>query len=237
MDIKTFKKELKEIGGVNKFGDPNLILVHGSTARWYANGPLKYTSERRCKQVEKKLESGLIVIQDHYYDVADDIWVIEEWIPPEFCKDHEQHRYVEDEKGEQIDFAGPFPSTGKYRALLRLEDNEGKPFNPDERVLQILRKAKLDRNEVLKHGETEQPTETEIQEQMEEYLYREEKKKQALRNGVSDMVRDAISPHKHRLHLANHTEGMHRDYRRGATYDPLAYDRLKEEKKLVISNN
>lgn len=237
MDIKTFKSQLKEIGGVNRFGDPNLILVHGSTARWHPNGPLKYTTGRKCKEVEKKREDGIITIEFQYYDIPQLCWVIEEWVPPELLKDHEQHRYCEDEKGEQIDMFGPFPTRGKYRTLLVLEDSEEKPINPDERVLQILRKAKVHRNEVLKHGETEQATEEEIQKQVEEYLYKQATKQKELKDNMDAMIDDAIKPHKHRLHLANHTEGMHRDFRRGKTYDPNAYDRLKEEKNLVISNN
>jgi len=236
MDIKTFKSQLKEIGGVNRFGDPNLVLVHGSTARWHPNGPLKYTTGRECKEVEVT-RGSFVCIEYQYRDIPQLCWVVEEWVPPELPKDHEKHRYCENEKGEQVDEFGPFPTPGKNRALLILEDREEKPINPDERILQILRAAKVHRNEVLKHGETEQATEEEIQAQVDEYLYKQATKQKELKDNMDAMIDDAIGPHKHRLHLANHTEGMHRDFRRGNTYDPNAYDRLKEEKPLVISNN
>lgn len=218
---KRFTEELLKIGGFNRFGDPRLILVHGTECRFHPTGPLKYIIERQRKQeIKANDETGIIEVKYKFEDVGLNRWVIEEWVPPEFLFDHNQNRYGKDELGETVDILGPFPSRGKYRALMILETKEGKAIPLDSRLLDFLRKCKYETFENIKHSETETPTLEEVKAGLEDYVLKTTKQQIAMQQQLFDMVDDAFKPHRHRLTLANHTEGMHSAYRRGRTYNP-----------------
>jgi len=230
---KDFNEELKKIGGLNPFGDPRLILVHGSEARFHSAGPLKYIKDRKAHKDLVANTFGLLEYKFSFEDIPLERFVIEEWIHPKHLSDHNQHRYVKDELGNTVDLLGPFPARGKYRALMILEDKHGNPIPLGQQVLDLLKEAKYKTYENLdraKRSETDAPTQQEIDEQLEEFALHKAKQEIALQSQVFDMVDDAFNPHLHRLTLANHREGLDKDTRRGSTYDPNWDKRLKEEK-------
>lgn len=230
-----FEKALKEIGGYNRFGDPRLILVHGTNARFHANGPLKYIVDRLGHREVKSLPNGLLEVTIEFTDIPLNRWVIEEWVPPEFLTDHETHRYGRDEHNRLVDILGPFPSRGKYRTLMILEDKQGEPIPMNDNLLTLLRQMKYETFENIKHGETEEPTYEETAKYLEEYTLRTTKQQVQLQKQLFDMVDDSFNPHKHRLTMANHREGMHSQFRRGSTYNPNWADKdtKQHESKLI----
>lgn len=227
---KNFLKALEDIGGYNRFGEPRLILVHGTEARFHPNGPLKYITDRVGHREVKSLPNGLLEVSIEFTDIPLERWVIEEWVPPEFLLDHNQHRYGRDEHNREIDILGPFPARGKYRTLMILEDNEGKPIPLNDRLLTHLRQLKYETFDNIKHGETEAPTYEETAKYLQEYSLRSTKQQIALQKNIWDMVDDAFNPHLHRLTLANHKEGTQGMFRRGSTYNPHWDNKESKEK-------
>ena len=233
MDLRRFRYEMGMIGGVNCFGDPNLILVSGTEARFHEHGPLKYIKERGMKKKDiLPANQKIWQLSYDFFDVPLNRWVIEEWVHPVFLKDHEKNRFTIDEHGKEVDMLGPFPFRGKYRALLILQDPKTlEPIAPDERILEILRKSKYETFKFIKHKEDEEPTEEEINKANEDAAMEWLKKQQSLSTMLSDMVDDAMKTHEHRFNLANHREGMHSRFRRGSTYDANWYSNMKKETK------
>lgn len=118
-----FQRKLTEIGGLNPFGEPNLKLVWGMTAKKWFRGKLrtKYVNSRvpvqerqtftryKGKKVqkyatldmaldgEKDFPGSLFRLQTDYEWIGEALWIVEQWHPAEqYARteaDHERFRW------------------------------------------------------------------------------------------------------------------------------------------------
>lgn len=117
-----FSDQLKNIGGINKYGQPNLRVV------W---GPEQRREYGLCKGFYKYCDPN-------NPDKPMECWILETWIPPEFFGDPSEWNY---------DLLGPFPREGQYglKSPLIIYNSAGEPYavELDESCLTAIREKQF----------------------------------------------------------------------------------------------
>ena len=150
--------ELVRIAGRNRFGEPKLQLVHGSTATMWMAGEfhLKYARRRRVQVGWSGLVNGQmrdfpittpknllpLIVQGKWDSVEVPFpgWVLESWIGPEkLAPQWEMRRWQQVPGSDPIDMLGELPERGAYQHLWSCVDGEGRPLDVmDRRILQVV---------------------------------------------------------------------------------------------------
>jgi hypothetical protein len=140
-----YNARLREIGGVNRFGENNWRLIWGETAteivggRWrIPTGKTEMTIGRNGQLVNVPVCSEV----DEYREVlkyGDATWVLERWFPPEeYGSEERYYRENADPSGSGLCLLGPYPDQGYYESCYKLTDGESNLMQLNDYVLDSL---------------------------------------------------------------------------------------------------
>jgi len=127
--------------GKNRFGGPNFRIVWGPERMEWIGG----------LWVDRDDNTGIVirrVAEERHvprYSVAKPRWIVEKWMPPELYGSPEtwyrENQATDPDTGEiliGIQLMGPYPSEGEYEQCFTFEDDKGKAYQPNIRMLEIL---------------------------------------------------------------------------------------------------
>ena len=112
---------LTRVGGLNRFGEPNLRVVWSNSRLGFVGG-----------KFEERDEEGALIREKFALDFMpkypiEDRWIVEQWLAPEkFGTPQSWMAATKDYVGEgNIPQLGPYPSRGEYQLSCVLETTDG----------------------------------------------------------------------------------------------------------------
>jgi hypothetical protein len=139
------QERLTQIGGTNRYGEPNFRVVWGQDQTKIAMGAfhMKYIIGRA---VEKRPiydeERKVWKVRATVTEIGLPRFVIENWLPPEYWdRDEWESRRNQFIDGELVDVLGPFPERGDYRHYMTIETEDGKFKYPDDTDLDFIQEG------------------------------------------------------------------------------------------------
>jgi hypothetical protein len=140
---QEFIDRLIDLGGLNRFGEPNWRVVWGQTELEQVGGTWEVPKPGTHFIVNPK---GELVEQPNTMQVAEmrDVlkyegqacWVLERWFPPEnYGTEFQWYADNEDPQGSGLSLLGRYPDEGYYECCQRLITNEGRAVELNDAVL------------------------------------------------------------------------------------------------------
>lgn len=138
-----FVDRLIQIGGLNRFGEPNWRVVWGQTEIEVVGGTWEVPKPGTHFIVNPK---GELVEQQNTMDVPEmrevlkyegqACWVLERWFPPEnYGTEHQWYQENADPKGSGLSLLGRYPDEGYYEHCEKFITNDGRAVELNDEVL------------------------------------------------------------------------------------------------------
>ena len=190
------KNGLRDIGGINPYGEPNLILEWGGDTLKWPHGPIKYLASTE-KDGENMVRVGALR------------WFVSKWWSPAQVMIAgptiwEQQRY-EIVDGKRHDLLGPPPTRGQYRDEVCLQNPQtGEAIPLDNRILEYFRalKANIDAQTDLSQAGT-QAQEWDLRRAIDNGENQLLEQKRKFHSKFKDDIRGQIEPLKRRIALGS----------------------------------
>lgn len=165
---KDIQARLTQLGGKNRFDEPNYRIVWGPSRLHWIGGKFEAA------------EFGLAHIGTHLAPkYGSDQWVLERWMSPEFYggKEEWKRAFTKRIDGVEIDVLGPYPSRGDYEEVTSFD-----PLPLTCRFVEYMHDV-VERSRNFSHWERRAAI-----------LAREEKKDKDWDSYADDVLDDAFSP-------------------------------------------